>query len=207
MVVEDLHFYNPSEGHGLPHDPFIGIIGPRPIGWISSKDKQGNLNLAPYSFFNAFNYYPHILGFSSTSWKDSVSIIQETGEFVWNLATMDLAQAMNASAATVPREVNEFELAGVTPVPSRSVSVPRVGESRAAMECKLLQIIQLQDIEGVKANAWLVLGQVVGIHIDKSLLKDGIYQTADARPILRAGRKSDYALISPATMFEMDRPA
>jgi flavin reductase (DIM6/NTAB) family NADH-FMN oxidoreductase RutF len=114
---------------------------------------------------------------------------------------------MNATATSVPREVDEFKLAGLTPVASRSVSVARVGESRAAIECKLLRIIQLHDIEGRKASAWLVLGHVVGIHIDKSLLKDGIYQTAEARPILRAGRKSDYALVAPETMFEMDRPA
>lgn len=206
MIIEDLYFYEPLKGHGLPHDPFTGIIGPRPIGWISSMDKAGHLNLAPYSFFNGFQYNPHILGFSSTSWKDSVANVQETGEFVWNLATMDLAEAMNATAASVSRETNEFELAGLTPIPSRSVRVPRVGESRAAMECKLIEIVALKDLEGKSAGAWLVIGQVVGVHIDRSLLKDGIYQTADARPILRAGRLSDYAVISPSTMFEMIRP-
>ncbi len=206
MVVKDMHFYDAVEGHGLPHDPFNGIIGPRPIGWISSRDQDGTLNLAPYSFFNGLNYNPHILGFSSTSWKDTVAVIERTGEFVWNLATMDLAEAMNTTAAGVPRDVDEFQLAGLTPVPSRFVSVPRVGECRAAMECKLVQIVQLQDAAGKMASAWLVLGQVVGVHIDRSLLIDGIYQTAEARPILRAGRRSDYALITPDTMFEMHRP-
>ena len=207
MTTREFYSYNPSEGHGLPHDPFNSIVGPRPIGWISSRDHDGVLNLAPYSFFNAFNYYPHILGFSSTSWKDSVAIIERTREFVWNLVTKDLAEAMNVSATSVPREVDEFKLARLTPVPSRSVSVPRVGESRAAMECKLIQIVQLSDAAGKKAEAWLVLGQVVDVHIDKILLKDGVYQTAEANPILRAGRKCDYALITPSSMFEMDRPA
>jgi flavin reductase (DIM6/NTAB) family NADH-FMN oxidoreductase RutF len=132
MAVKDLYFYDAVEGHGLPHDPFNGIIGPRPIGWISSRDQDGALNLAPYSFFNGLNYNPHILGFSSTSWKDTVAIIERTGEFVWNLATMDLAEAMNATAAGVPRNVDEFQLAGLTPVPSRFVSVPRVGEWSAS---------------------------------------------------------------------------
>src|SRR6266403_525208 len=99
----------------------------------------------------------------------------------------------------LPHDVDEFQLAGLTPVPSRFVSVPRVGECRAAMECKLVQIVQLQDAAGKMASAWLVLGQVVGVHIDRSLLIDGIYQTAEARPILRAGRRSDYALITPDT--------
>ena len=127
MVVEDLHFYNPVEGINLPHDPFTAIVGPRPIGWISCRDVDGTLNLAPYSFFNGLNYFPHILGFSSTSWKDSVAIIERTGEFVWNLVTMELAEKMNTTASGVPLEIDEFQLAGLTPVPSRSVSVPRVG--------------------------------------------------------------------------------
>ena len=93
MTDKDLHYYEPANGHGLKHDPFNAIIAPRPIGWISSRDAKGNINLAPYSFFNGFSYVPPIIGFSSTSWKDSVANIQETGEFVWNLATMDLAQA------------------------------------------------------------------------------------------------------------------
>src|SRR3954449_1927479 len=118
-VTKDLHYYEPKDGHGLKHDPFNAIIAPRPIGWISSRDPNGNVNLAPYSFFNAFNYTPPIIGFSSTHWKDSVANIQETGEFVWNLVTRDLATHMNATAAHVAREVDEFALAGVTAVPCK----------------------------------------------------------------------------------------
>ena len=203
---KDLHSYEPRNGHGLKHDPFNAIVAPRPIGWISSRDAKGNLNLAPYSFFNGFAYHPPIVGFSSTSWKDSVVNVQETGEFVWNLATMDLAQQMNATAAHVPRDVSEFKIAGLTAVPSKLVNVPRVGESPVSFECKLSQIIQLQGANGEKAQAWLTLGEVVAVHIDKAFIKDGVYQTALARPIARAGRKGDYFEVRPDAMFEMIRP-
>jgi flavin reductase (DIM6/NTAB) family NADH-FMN oxidoreductase RutF len=203
---KDLHYYEPVNGHGLRHDPFNAIIAPRPIGWISSRDAKGNINLAPYSFFNAFCYTPPIIGFSSTGRKDSVANIQETGEFVWNLATMDLAKQMNATAAHVAHDVNEFTIAGLTATPSKLVNVPRVAESRVAFECKLTQIIQLQGADGRKAPAWLTLGEVVAVHIDKTLIKDGVYQTALARPIVRAGRMGDYFEIRPEAMFEMLRP-
>jgi flavin reductase (DIM6/NTAB) family NADH-FMN oxidoreductase RutF len=202
-----LHSYEPVNGHGLKHDPFNAIIGPRPIGWISSRDAKGAVNLAPYSFFNAFNYHPPLIGFSSTAWKDTVGNIQETGEFVWNLATMDLAQAMNKTAASVPHEIDEFTIAGLTELPSTLVKPPRVAESPVSFECKLSQIIQLQGADGQKAEAWLTIGEVVAVHIDKRLIKDGVYQTALARPIVRAGRRGDYFEIRPDAMFEMERPA
>ena len=202
----DFHFYQPADGHGLPHDPFNAIVGPRPIGWISSLSATGQLNLAPYSFFNAFNYTPPLIGFASIGAKDTLRNIQETGEFVWNLVTRPLAEAMNTTCAHVPPEVNEFELAGLTSTPSRIVKVPRVGESPVAFECKLTQIIQLQDTNGEKVKAWLTLGEVVAVHIDKAMIKDGVYQTGLARPIVRAGRKGDYFEIKPENMFEMVRP-
>jgi len=203
---KDLHYYEPRNGHGLRHDPFNAIIAPRPIGWISSRDAKGNVNLAPYSFFNGFCYKPPIIGFSSTSWKDSVANMQETGEFVWNLATMDLAQKMNATAAHVAHEVSEFAISGLTPAPCKIVKAPRVAESPVSFECKVAQIVQLQGADGVKANAWLTLGEVVAVHIDKAMIKDGVYQTALARPIVRAGRKGDYFVIRQDAMFEMTRP-
>ncbi|MBX9645463.1 MAG: flavin reductase family protein [Xanthobacteraceae bacterium] len=206
MTSKDLHYYEPKNGHGLKHDPFNAIIAPRPIGWISSRDPNGNVNLAPYSFFNGFNYHPPIIGFSSTSWKDTVQNVQETGEFVWNLATMDLAQHMNATAAHVARDVSEFQVAGLTAVPGKLVNVPRVGESPVAFECKLTQIIQLQNKEGEKVKGWLTLGEVVAVYIDKAMIKDGVYITALARPIVRAGRRGDYFMVKPEDMFEMVRP-
>ncbi len=204
--LKDLHYYEPKNGHGLRHDPFNAIVAPRPIGWISSRGAKGNVNLAPYSFFNGFCYTPPIIGFSSTSWKDSVANIEETKEFVWNLATMDLAGQMNATAAHVARGVSEFEIAGLTPAPGKLVNVPRVAESPVSFECRLTQIIQLQGANGEKAQAWLTLGEVVAVHIDKAMIKDGVYQTALARPIVRAGRKGDYFEIRPEAMFEMVRP-
>jgi len=203
---KDLHFYEPKNGHGLKHDPFNAIIAPRPIGWISSRDTKGNVNLAPYSFFNAFCYHPPIIGFSSTTWKDSAANVQETREFVWNLATMDLAKQMNASAAHVARDVSEVEIAGLTAVPCKLVNVPRVGESPVAFECKLIEIMQLRGANGEKAQAWLTLGEVVAVHIDKNFIRDGVYQTALARPIVRAGRKGDSFESRPDALFEMTRP-
>src|ERR1700712_3332705 len=144
--TDHIHFYEPRHGHGLPHDPFNAIVGPRPIGWIASRSGAGLLNLAPYSFFNAFNYIPPIIGFASIGYKDSLRNIEETGEFVWNLATRPLAEAMNRTCAPAPFGVDEFALAGLTPVASRIVDVPRVLESPVALECRSTQIIELQDL-------------------------------------------------------------
>ncbi|SEK30839.1 NADH-FMN oxidoreductase RutF, flavin reductase (DIM6/NTAB) family [Roseateles sp. YR242] len=199
-----MHFYEPRQGHGLPHDPFNAIVGPRPIGWIASHDAAGVLNLAPYSFFNGFNYTPPIVGFASLGRKDTVRNIEATGEFVWNLVTRDLAEAMNASCAAVPPEVNEFELAGLETAPSRLVGVPRVAASPVAFECRLTQIIQLQDANGQGLSTWLTLGEVVGVHISEHLLVDGVYDTAAAHPVLRGGGPSDYFELGPR--FRMKRP-
>lgn len=187
MAEHDAHTYRPTDGTGLPHDPFNAIVGPRPIGWISSLSATGVPNLAPYSFFNGFNYRPPLIGFSSIGWKDSVANIDSTGEFVWNLATRDLASAMNETSASVSSDSDEFERAGLTPIPSTVIAAPRVLESPVNFECKLTQLIQLRDVDGGEVPAWLVLGQVVAVHIDRHLLVDGAYDTAAAHPILRAG--------------------
>jgi flavin reductase (DIM6/NTAB) family NADH-FMN oxidoreductase RutF len=201
-----IHFYEPRQGHGLPHDPFNAIVGPRPIGWISSLSGAGVRNLAPYSFFNAFNYVPPIVGFASIGAKDTLRNVQETGEFVWNLATRPLAEAMNASCAAVGPEVDEFALAGLTPTPSRLVAAPRVAESPVAFECKVTQIIQLQQASGETVPTWLVLGEVVGVHIAAASLKDGVYDTAAAGHILRGGGPADYFSVGPEQLFQMHRP-
>jgi flavin reductase (DIM6/NTAB) family NADH-FMN oxidoreductase RutF len=200
------HFYEPKDGHGLPHDPFNAIVGPRPIGWVSTRSNDGVLNLAPYSFFTAFNYIPPIVGFSSTGPKDSLRNVQENGMFVWNLVTRPLAQAMNETCAPVGPEVNEFELAGLTTAPSRVVDVPRVAESPVSFECRSTQIIQLEGLDKQKVPTWLVLGEVVGVHIANHLLKDGIYDTANAGHILRGGGPADYFSIGPEQLFHMWRP-
>ncbi|MBF77673.1 MAG: Asp/Glu/hydantoin racemase [Pseudomonadales bacterium] len=205
-MQDDSYYYQPALGHGLAHDPFNAIVGPRPIGWIASRSAEGILNLAPYSFFNAFNYTPPIIGFASIGHKDSLSNIEQTGEFVWNLATLPLAEAMNQSCAAVGPEVDEFALAGLTPAPSRLIDVPRVAESPVSFECRKTQIIQLQSAAGDAVNTWLVLGEVVGVHIDRRLLVDGVYQTAAAEPILRGGGPADYFRIEPDALFRMHRP-
>ena len=206
-MPDAIHFYEPRLGHRLPHDPFNAIVGPRPIGWISSCSPTGALNLAPYSFFNAFNYTPPIVGFSSVGYKDSVRNIEQTGEFAWNLTTRTLAEAMNQSCAAVPPEINEFELAGLTPAPSRLIAVPRVLESPVSFECRLTQLLQLQGVDGIKVPTWLVLGEVVAVHISESLLKEGVYDTAGAGHVLRAGGRGDYFTVGPEQLFRMYRPA
>ncbi len=206
-MTADIHTYEPRLGHGLPHDPFNAIVGPRPIGWISTQSATGALNLAPYSFFTAFNYVPPIVGFASIGAKDTLRNIEATGEFVWNLATRDLAEPMNQSCAAVPPEVSEFELAGLTPLASEKVRPPRVAESPVTFECRSTQIVQLQGIDGEKVPTWLVLGEVVAVHIAKALLKDGVYDTAGAGHILRGGGPADYFTVGPEQLFRMHRPA
>ncbi|MFG6085629.1 MAG: flavin reductase family protein [Stenotrophomonas indicatrix] len=201
------HSYRPADGHRLPHDPFNAIIGPRPIGWICSRDADSNVNLAPYSFFNAFNYTPPIIGFSSQGRKDSLRNIEATGEFVWNLATFDLAQAMNESCRAVAPDVDEFVLAGLTPLASEQVAPPRVAQSPVSMECRCTQIVRLRDAAGNDTDGWLVLGEVVAVHIDTRLLVDGIYDTAASDTILRGGGPADYFRITADQRFRMLRPA
>ncbi|WP_322400776.1 flavin reductase family protein [Massilia luteola] len=203
---DSTHFYEPRAGHGLPHDPFNAIVGPRPIGWISSRSRAGALNLAPYSFFNAFNYTPPIVGFASIGYKDTVRNVEETGAFCWNLATRTLADRMNATCAAVPPDVDEFALAGLTPVAARLVDVPRVLEAPVSFECRLTQVVRLQGADGQAVPSWLVLGEVVGVHIDRALLTDGVYDTARAGHILRGGGPADYFEIGPAQLFRMFRP-
>jgi flavin reductase (DIM6/NTAB) family NADH-FMN oxidoreductase RutF len=198
------YFYDPAAGHGLPHDPIKAIVAPRLIGWISSRGADGTLNLAPYSFFGAFSTFPTIIGFCSEGRKDSIANIEATGEFVWNFATRPLAEHLNRSSAAVPPHVDEFELAGLTPAPGRNVNVPHVAESPAALECKLLQIVRLHTVEGKPMDNYLSLGQVVGVHINEAYLKDGLFDTHAAQPIMRAGYRADYAEIGE--MFQMFRP-
>lgn len=201
------HSYRPGEGHGLRSDPFGAIVGPRPIGWISTIDEKGVVNLAPYSFFNAFNYSPPIIGFASVGAKDTLANARLTGEFVWNLATRPLAEAMNLSSAERPSDENEFEIAGLAPLASADIRPPRVALSPVAFECRVTQIVQLQAAEGALVETWLVLGEVVMVHIDQRLIVDGRYDTVAAAPILRGGGGGDYFEIGAAALFRMKRPS
>jgi flavin reductase (DIM6/NTAB) family NADH-FMN oxidoreductase RutF len=204
MSVADFHFYEPAQGHGLAHDPIKAIIAPRPIGWISTLDSARRVNLAPFSYFNAFSTRPPIIGFASETLSDSLRNAEQTGEFVFNLATAPLAQAMNVTSASVPPDVDEMALAGLEAAPSRLVGPPRVAASPAALECKVLQILHLRDLEGKLTRSHLVLGQVVGVHIDKAFLREGRFDTAAAQPLARCGYLSDYAIVRE--LVDMPRP-
>jgi flavin reductase (DIM6/NTAB) family NADH-FMN oxidoreductase RutF len=207
LADSDAHFFEPADGHGLVHDPFNSIVGPRPIGWISTVDALGVRNLAPYSFFNAFNYKPPIIGFASIGWKDTVANIQETREFVWNLVSHPVAGQMNESSTPAPRSQDEFAIAGLTPVPSRIVKAPRVLESPVNFECRLTQLEQLTTAAGQQVSTWLVLGEVVAVHIDRRLIVGGTYQPLAADPILRWGSWGDFVRAADAGLFQMRRPS
>lgn len=199
------YFYEPSKGHGLPHNPFKAIVAPRPIGWISSIDLQGRVNLAPYSFFNAFAETPPIIGFcTSGERKDSVNNIDATGEFVANFVGAELAQQMNITSASLAPGEDEMKLAGLEAAPCTLVKAPRVARAIAALECKLIQTIRLNNAKGEQTDSWLTLGEVVGVHINDAFLKNGIFDTAAARPLGRCGYRGDYVEVN--TLFEMIRP-
>jgi flavin reductase (DIM6/NTAB) family NADH-FMN oxidoreductase RutF len=205
--MTEYHSYEPQNGHRLAHDPLNSIIAPRPIGWISTVAPDGSRNLAPYSFFTMFNYRPPIIGFSSTRWKHSVQNIESTGEFVWNLATRPLADAVNQTSAEVPYGVDEFPLAGLEPAASTLVAPPRVAASPVALECRLSRIVRLSDAGGNEIDAWLVLGEAVMVHIRADLVASGVYDTVAGDPILRGGGPADYFTVSEAAKFVMPRPS
>jgi len=194
-----------SNAHGLPHDPFKAIVTPRPIGWITAMSAKGEVNLSPYSFFNAVSERPPMVAFSSAGKKDALTFIEETKEFVCNLATYDLREQMNATSAVLPRGVNEMEHAGLKAAPSQLVKPPRVAEALAALECKWLQTVPLTPLEGGEAAYYLVIGQVVGIHIDDRYIVNGFVDTAAMRPIARSGYR-DYFVATPETKFSIKRP-
>ncbi|AWN38206.1 flavin reductase family protein [Methylobacterium radiodurans] len=192
-----------SENRTLPHNPLKAIIAPRPIGWISAMDRDGRLNLAPYSFFNAVG--DDMVAFSSTGRKDALTFAESGGDFVCNLASHGLREAMNASSAPLPRGESEFDFAGLATAPSRKVRSPRVAEAAAAIECRWLQTVPLRPLDGSEPANFLVIGQVVSIYIDDRFVADGRVDTAAMEPILRGGY-FDYFRITPENRFEMNRP-
>lgn len=197
-------FYDPTTtGHGLPHDPLKALVAPRPIGWISSQDARGIVNLAPYSFFNLMSTGPAIVAFSSGGRKDSQANIEETGEFVCNIAGAELAAAVNASAAPVAAGVDEFELVGLEKAASVMVKPPRVAAARAHLECRYLKTLVLEDLSGNTMGWGVIFGQVVGVHIDDSLLNEGIVDTGKLNPLSRLGYL-DYGVLGE--IFAMQRP-
>ena len=198
-----MHYDARKNNHDLPHDPFKAIVAPRPIGWVTSMSAKGEINLAPYSYFNGVSSRPAMVMFSSEGFKDSAAFIAETSEFVCNLATWDLREAVNATSAPLPRGVNEMERAGLSPAPSRFVAPPRVAAAPCALECKLLQIVPLSDVDGKPIDRHVVFGQVVGVYIDDRFLADGRLDTAAMKPIARCGY-DEYAVVE--ALFTMARP-
>jgi flavin reductase (DIM6/NTAB) family NADH-FMN oxidoreductase RutF len=196
-------YSNSGEPHDLKHDPFKAIVAPRPIGWISAVSAKGEVNLSPYSFFNAISSRPNIVMFSSENRKDAVAFIEETGEFTCSLVTRALAEQMNLTSAPLPRGESEYAHAGLAMAPSRFVKPPRVAASPAALECKLLSVQQLRDLDGQEVPRWMVLGQVVGVFIDEAYIRDGRFDTAGANPIARCGY-ADYAEVTE--LFSIARP-
>jgi flavin reductase (DIM6/NTAB) family NADH-FMN oxidoreductase RutF len=196
-------FYTADEPHGLPYDPFKAIIAPRPIGWIGSADQNGQINLAPYSFFNAVGSRPNMIAFASEGLKDSARNASETREFTFSLATLPLAQKMNLSSANLEEGENEFDFAGLTMATSRLVHPPYVGESPAAFECKLVHFIELQDLDGKPTQKYLTIGQVVATHIRDEFIRDGRFDAVKAQTIARCGY-NDYATVSQ--QWELVRP-
>lgn len=199
-------FYRPNiDDHGLPHNPFKAIISPRPIGWISTVDAQGRPNLAPYSFFNGVTDNPPMVMFASTGTKpdqayakDSVANIRETGEFVVNIVSLALTNQMNSSSASLAAGVDEFEHAGITKADCNIVKAPRVAASPASLECKLFKIVDLPGENNV-----MVLGEVVGVHLDDTVIVNGIFDVTRYTPLARLGYK-DYTSVTE--VFALDRP-
>ncbi len=197
--------YDPElQNHNLPHNPFKALISPRPIAWISSTSTTNILNLAPYSFFNAFCDTPPIIGFGATKGKDSQRNIEETKEFVCNIASYDMRHKISDTSAPVASDVSEFELANLDHVPSQKVSVPRVKGIPAAFECVYLKTITLESYDNKATEYDLILGQVVSIYIDDQYITDtGLVDVTKYRPLSRLGYK-DYASVD--SVFEITRP-
>ncbi|WP_075288784.1 flavin reductase family protein [Pararhizobium arenae] len=197
-------FYETSTNiHGLAHDPFKAIVSPRPIGWIGSRANDGSYNLAPYSFFNAISDTPKLVMFSSSGRKDSVTNIEQTGEFTASFASRDLADKMNMSSIAAPRGESEFDIAGLTPEIGKLVSAPFVAEAYAALECKVTEMFQPKTLSGDVSDNYMVIGQVVGIHIREEAIREGRFDMARVRPIGRMGYM-DYC--DAGDVFEMFRP-
>jgi len=188
----------------FPWDPFKGVVVPRPIGWISSMDQAGRVNLAPYSYFNGVLSRPRIVSFCSESEKDAAAFAIESGEFAWSMATWDLREQMNLTSAGLPRGESEFAHAGLATAPCRLIRPPRVAASPAAMECRVTQVLRVTDAGGRETGGVVVFGQVVGMHIDERFMKNGRFDLAAVRPIARCGY-DEYTVVE--RIFAMERPA
>jgi flavin reductase (DIM6/NTAB) family NADH-FMN oxidoreductase RutF len=196
-------FYECANGHGLPHDPVKALIAPRPIGWISAMSSRGEINLSPYSFFNMIAERPQMVMFSSSGRKDAISFVEETKEFVCNITSWDQREAVNATSAPLPRGQNEFPYAGLETAPCVLVRPPRVKDAPAALECRYVKTVSLDPLDGSPASHFMVIGQVVGVHIEDRFIRDGRVDTTLMRIISRAGY---YDYFVADHIFSMKRP-
>lgn len=190
-------FYRPAEGHGLPHNPFNAIVTPRPIGWISTRGPQGD-NLAPYSFFNAAAYSPPQVTFASTGLKDSVTNIRATGVFAVNIVAAAMLHPMSETSADLPPDVDEFAHAGVARAECAVIDCPRVADAPATLECQVVEILTLRGHDN-----FLVIGEVVGVHLRDDCLIDGRFDVTTFQPLARMGYR-DYAVVRD--VFALKRP-
>lgn len=182
----------------------ISAVAPRPIAWVSTISAAGHVNLAPFSFFNAVSAVPPILGFSPGPEKDTLRNIRETGEFVVNLVTFELAQAMNLTSGEFDASVNEFEVAGITPHPARLVRPPHVRESPVSFECKLHQVLDFASSAQQAPTGHLVLGEIVSMRLEESVLKaDG---QLDGGALDLIGRMGGMHYSRTRERFEIARP-
>jgi flavin reductase (DIM6/NTAB) family NADH-FMN oxidoreductase RutF len=202
-------YYQPGiTNHGLPRDPFKSCVIPRPIGWISTISREGVHNLAPFSQFQNLTFDPPYVMFASNQnttgrRKDTVVNAEQTGEFVWNMATYELREAVNKSAEEVAPEVDEFDIAGVRKAPSNTVKPARVAESPVHFECKYHATIRLPG-NGTMGTVDVVFGRVIGVHIkDEVIGPDGRIDVLKVRPIARLGY---YDYTSIESMFSMVIP-
>jgi len=188
----------------FPWDPFKGVVVPRPIGWISCVNRAGQVNLAPYSFFNGVQSRPRIVNFCSESEKDAAAFAIESGEFAWSMATWNLREKMNMTSEGLPRGQSEFDFAGLATAPCKLIKAPRVADSPAAMECKVTQVLRVKDTDGKETGGVVVYGQVIGMHIDERFMKNGRFDLGAVRPIARCGY-DEYTVVEK--VFAMTRPA
>ncbi|MEM7178268.1 MAG: flavin reductase family protein [Pseudomonadota bacterium] len=203
-------FYRPKDGHGLPHDPFKAIVVPRPIGWVSTVSAAGHVNLAPYSFFNGCGDRPPLVMFSQTgrkhseeAIKDTIANVRETAEFACNIVSHSLAEHMNISTGVYAPHEDEFEHAGLTKAPGREIDVPHVAEAPAVLECKVVRVLDdLPSNDPAHPNI-MVIGEVVGVHIEDTHLVDGLLDPTRFHPVARMGYL-DYTTVTES--WKMLRP-
>lgn len=202
--MNERYFYDPRQGHGLAHNPIASIVGPRPIGWISTVGEDGRLNLAPYSFFGIFNYTPPIVAFASDGIKDSLRNALQRGEFVVNTVTRELAELMNMSSSAT--DADEFELTGLASAPSVRIETPRVARSPVALECAVVDHFMLRDRQGSKVGSHLLIAEVIGVSIAPEFIADGVFSWGDTSTVVRAGGPADYHVIGKESLLRMTRP-